>query len=606
MASTLLMAQTFAKEVPLNPADALLADFRVSTTLKTVKPDAETSAPSTGRKRRYNPLIAELLQRGRRDGILAIEDVRHALGKKPTKDKWKRLSEALTEQSTQIEDKNGRVLSAHSQAIESKVLGTQSESSMEPMRIYMRAMGAKGLLKREDEVYLAKQIEEGNLEVNHILKQIPLTARELLRAHRLVKCGALRADRVVDAKDLPPAPKVLAEDEPGAKVKRQLEIYLAPLHEAWAKFEATFTKGETANAQTLAQREVAVAQITEFLESVHLHSKLKENIIEAIRLKVKRIRKRQREAQEALQSTPYTLNEALAGVQGWEMASAHWPEAQTMVLSHIRLMNRFERETGLSPQDLLGLSDSLETNLHRVAKARKKLIEGNLRLVVSVAKQYMNQGMTFLDLIQEGNIGLMRAVEKFDYRLGHKFSTYSVWWIRQAIARAIEDKARTIRVPVHMAETIKKFSRLKRYLAKQMGQQPTLQDIADKMEVPLEQIRAISQLVAEPISLDMTIGAESEGVLRDVVADAKAVNPTISVINVELGEEMDKALEVLNPRERRVVELRYGMAGNTAHTLADLGRDFQITRERARQIEANALKKLRHPARTKRLAEFVD
>ena len=310
-----------------------------------------------------------------------------------------------------------------------------------------------------------------------------------------MNCGALRADRIVDLKVLPEVPRSETEHEPGSKIKQQLEVYFAPLHEAWARFEATFKKQDS-EVDALAQRAAAVEEIRAFLEHVQLHSKLKETIIEATRLKVKKIRKRQREAQEALHNTPYTLSEALEGVTGWETASIHWPEAQTMVTSHTRLMKRFERETGLSPDALLQLSDNLETNLHRVAKARKKLIEGNLRLVVSVAKQYMNQGMTFLDLIQEGNIGLMRAVEKFDYRLGHKFSTYSVWWIRQAIARAIEDKARTIRVPVHMAETIKKFSRLKRYLAKQIGRQPTLQDIADKMEVPLEQIRTISQLVS--------------------------------------------------------------------------------------------------------------
>jgi RNA polymerase primary sigma factor len=607
MASTLLMAQNFiATEVPLVSADTLLADFRVSTTLRSVKPDLATSSAGTVRRRRLTPAIADLLQRGKADGILTVEDIRGALGKKPTKDKWKRLREIIADNSIQVEDKNGRALSVRSQSLESKVLGSSSETSMEPMRIYMRAMGSKGLLKREDEVYLARQIEEGNLEVDHVLRQIPMCAKELLRAHRLVNCGTLRSDRLVDLKDLPPAPKPLPDAEPVNKVRQQIDLYLAPLQLAWSEFESSFRLKQESKAKTLAAREKSLSEVSAFLEHTNLHPKLRETIIEAIRLKVKRIRKRAREAQEAIQPTPYNLAQIHMGLPDWEKASKQWPEAYVMASSYIKLMTRYERETGLAVDELLRLVDSLEKNIHRVEKARKKLIEGNLRLVVSVAKQYMNQGMTFLDLIQEGNIGLMRAVDKFDYRLGHKFSTYSVWWIRQAIARAIEDKARTIRVPVHMAETIKKFTRLKRYLAKQMGEQPTLQDIADKMEVPLEQIRSISQLVAEPISLDMSIGAESEGVLRDVVPDRKAVNPTVSVINFELTQEMDKALEVLNPRERRVVELRYGMAGNTSHTLADLGRDFQITRERARQIEANALKKLRHPARTKRLSEFVD
>jgi RNA polymerase primary sigma factor len=601
------MAQNFiATEVPLVSADTLLADFRVSTTLRSAKPDLATSSTGTVRRRRLTPAVTDLLQRGKADGILTVQDIRDTLGKKPTKDKWKRLSDMLAENSIQVEDKNGRALSIGSQSLESKVLGTGSETSMEPMRIYMRAMGGKGLLKREDEVYLARQIEEGNLEVDHILRQIPMCAKELLRSHRLVNCGALRSDRLIDLKDLPPPPKPLPDSEPVNKVKQQLDIYLAPLQEAWTDFESSFRPKQPSQATVLTTRKKALDKIGVFLEHTTLHPKMRETIIEAIRLKVKRIRKRAREAQEAIQPTPYNLSQIQKGLPEWDKASKEWPEAHAMASSYIKLMTRYERETGLSVDELLSLVDGLEQNLYRVDKARKKLIEGNLRLVVSVAKQYMNQGMTFLDLIQEGNIGLMRAVEKFDYRLGHKFSTYSVWWIRQAIARAIEDKARTIRVPVHMAETIKKFSRLKRYLAKQMGEQPTLQDIADKMEVPLEQVRSISQLVAEPISLDMSIGAESEGVLRDVVADGKAVNPTVSVINFELTQEMDKALEVLNPRERRVVELRYGMAGNTAHTLADLGRDFQITRERARQIEANALKKLRHPARTKRLSEFVD
>ena len=272
----------------------------------------------------------------------------------------------------------------------------------------------------------------------------------------------------------------------------------------------------------------------------------------------------------------------------------------------MRKLRRVEMESGMPTEELKALSAEIVIGERNAEKAKSELVEANLRLVVSIAKKYTNRGLQFLDLIQEGNIGLMKAVDKFEYKRGYKFSTYATWWIRQAITRAIADQARTIRIPVHMIETINKLIRTSRYLVQEIGREPTPEEIAEKMDLPLDKVRKVLKIAKEPISLETPIGEEEDSHLGDFIEDKGAVSPSDAVINLSLQEQTRKVLSTLTPREEKVLRMRFGIGEKSDHTLEEVGQDFEVTRERIRQIEAKALRKLRHPSRSKRLRAFVE
>jgi len=486
----------------------------------------------------------------------------------------------------------------------------------DPVRMYLREMGSVSLLTREGEVEIAKRIESGKREVLSVVLDCPMAVKEVINLGNAIKAGKVEIREVTN--EIDEEETSLEEEQVQRKKILDLIDRIRRLDEGLQRLQKK-KKGLKSKIQEQ-MKEKKKAEILECFRQMNLRDtqinrivqKMKQMLIrvEKGENEVKRIEERWRisvrEAREYLKRLKEkTLNEkSLMRSRGANKADLL--EIDRSAKFAQKKINRVEMECGQSAEKLKAAVKAIVEGETKAKEAKSELVKANLRLVVSIAKKYTNRGLQFLDLIQEGNIGLMKAVDKFEYQRGYKFSTYATWWIRQAITRAIADQARTIRIPVHMIETINKLIRTSRYLVQEIGREPTPEEIAEKMEMPLDKVRKVLKIAKEPISLETPIGEEEDSHLGDFIEDKAVISPQDAVISSNLSEQTGKVLSTLTPREEKVLRMRFGIGEKYDHTLEEVGQDFDVTRERIRQIEAKALRKLRHPSRAKKLKSFLE